>query len=42
LRAYLIDREKQVRNIYGLGFLDPRLLVSDVHTLLDEVRTAQN
>ncbi len=36
LRVYLIDRHKRVRNIYGLGFLDPRLLIADVRTLLME------
>jgi cytochrome oxidase Cu insertion factor (SCO1/SenC/PrrC family) len=40
LRAYLIDRHKRIRNIYGLGFLDPRLLVADVHTLLAEEQAA--
>ncbi len=40
LRAYLIDRNKRIRNIYGLGFLDPRLLVADVQTLLAEERAA--
>jgi len=38
LRVYLIDRSGQVRNIYGLGFLDPRLLMADVRTLLVEER----
>ena len=36
LRVYLIDRQRRVRNIYGLGFLDPRLLLADVRTLLGE------
>ncbi|WP_158498752.1 SCO family protein [Magnetospira sp. QH-2] len=36
LRVYLIDRKKMVRNIYGLGFLDPRLLLTDIQTLLME------
>ena len=36
LRMYLIDREGQIRNVYGLGFMDPRLLVGDVETLLLE------
>ncbi|MCP5371760.1 MAG: SCO family protein [Hyphomicrobiales bacterium] len=40
LRVYLVDRRGRVRNIYGLGFLDPRLLVADVHTLLAEERRA--
>jgi len=41
LRAYLIDRGGHIRNIYGLGFLDPRLLVTDVYTLLMEEGMAQ-
>jgi len=36
LRVYLIDRRGRVRNVYGLGFLDPRLLLADVETLLME------
>lgn len=40
LRVYLIDRAGRVRNIYGLEFLDPRLLVADVRTLLLEERRA--
>ena len=36
LRVYLIDRAGQVRNIYDLSFLDPRLIVADVKTLLLE------
>ncbi|MGH7310290.1 MAG: SCO family protein [Candidatus Rokuibacteriota bacterium] len=38
LRVYLIDGERRIRNIYGLDFLDPRLLVTDVRTLLLEER----
>ncbi len=41
LRAYLIDRNGKIRNIYGLGFLDPRLLVTDVYTLLMEEGTVK-
>jgi cytochrome oxidase Cu insertion factor (SCO1/SenC/PrrC family) len=40
LRAYLIDRQLRVRNIYGLEMLDPRLLLADVRTLLAEERAA--
>ncbi len=40
LRMYLIDRQGRVRNVYGLGFLDPRLLLVDIETLLME--EAQN
>lgn len=42
LRVYLIDRQKRVRNIYGLGFLDPRLLLADARTLLLEERAGEN
>jgi len=36
LRLYLVDRHGDIRNIYGLGLLDPRLLFADVLTLLME------
>jgi len=36
LRVYLIDREGRIRNIYSLGFMDPRLVVTDIRTLLLE------
>ena len=36
LRVYLIDRNKQVRNIYSLSFLHPDILINDVKTLLME------
>jgi cytochrome oxidase Cu insertion factor (SCO1/SenC/PrrC family) len=36
VRVYLVDREGMVRNIYSFGLLDPRLLVTDVRTLLME------
>lgn len=36
LRVYLVDRNGWVRNVYGLGFLDPRLVIADVRTLLAE------
>lgn len=36
LRMYLVDREGDIRNIYGLGLIDPRLLMTDVETLLME------
>jgi len=38
LRVYLIDRERQVRNIYSISFLHPDLLINDVKTLLMEAR----
>ncbi len=36
LRVYLIDSRRRIRNIYSLGFLDPRLVITDVRTLLLE------
>jgi cytochrome oxidase Cu insertion factor (SCO1/SenC/PrrC family) len=41
LRVYLIDRHGRIRNIYGLDFLDPRLLLNDVRTLVLEEREAR-
>jgi len=41
LRVYLIDRRGAIRNIYGLGFLDPRLLLADIRTLLMEEQAAK-
>jgi len=38
LRVYLIDRPCRIRNIYSYGFLDPRLVVTDVRTLMIEER----
>jgi cytochrome oxidase Cu insertion factor (SCO1/SenC/PrrC family) len=38
LRVYLIDPQQRIRNIYGLDFLDPELLLADVRTLLVEER----
>lgn len=40
LRVFLIDGDRQVRNIYSVGFLDPRLVMTDVRTLLAERRSA--
>jgi cytochrome c peroxidase len=34
LRVFLIDRDKQIRNIYSVSFLHPDLLINDVKTLL--------
>jgi cytochrome oxidase Cu insertion factor (SCO1/SenC/PrrC family) len=36
VRAFLIDREGRIRNIYSSGTLDPRLVIADVKTLLLE------
>lgn len=36
LRLYLVDAKGHIRNIYGLGTLDPRLLMADIATLLLE------
>ncbi|MCX7089318.1 MAG: SCO family protein [Methylococcales bacterium] len=34
LRVYLIDKNKQLRNIYSVSFLHPDTLINDVKTLL--------
>jgi cytochrome oxidase Cu insertion factor (SCO1/SenC/PrrC family) len=39
LRVYLIDHRQQLRNIYSYGLLDPRLVMTDVRTLLMEQKT---
>lgn len=36
LRIFLVDGAGQIRNIYGLGLIDPRLLMTDVETLMME------
>ena len=36
LRVYLIDSQKRIRNIYGYGLLDPRLVLADIRTLMLE------
>lgn len=41
LRVYLIDLEKQIRNIYSVSFLHPDILMNDLETLLMESRTFQ-
>jgi cytochrome oxidase Cu insertion factor (SCO1/SenC/PrrC family) len=35
-RAFLVDREGLIRNIYSLDFFDPALVLNDVRTLLLE------
>jgi cytochrome oxidase Cu insertion factor (SCO1/SenC/PrrC family) len=40
VRVYLIDRQGRIRNIYSFGMLDPRLIVTDVRTLLLEETSA--
>jgi len=40
VRVYLIDRQAMVRNIYSFGLLDPRLLITDVRTLLVEEKAS--
>jgi len=39
-RAFLVDRSGRVRNIYSLDFLDPKLVMTDIKTLLLEEKTA--
>ena len=36
LRVFLVDRAGQVRNIYSMDFLDPKLLLADILTLARE------
>jgi cytochrome oxidase Cu insertion factor (SCO1/SenC/PrrC family) len=36
VRVYLIDRNGMIRNIYSYGLLDPRMVLTDVRTLLME------
>lgn len=40
VRVYLIDRDGQVRNIYSFGMLDPRMVMTDIRTLLIEEERA--
>lgn len=42
LRVFLIDQEGMVRNIYAYGMLDPRMVVTDVRTLLMEMNVGVN
>ena len=39
-RAFLVDREGRIRNIYSLDFLDPKLVLNDVRTLLLDDQSA--
>ncbi len=41
LKAYLIDKEGMIRNIYGIDLLHPDVLIADVETLLLERKVAQ-
>ena len=40
LRLFLVDDQGRVRNVYGLGMIDPRLLMNDIETLLLEAEAA--
>ncbi|MDT8424856.1 MAG: cytochrome c peroxidase [Methyloprofundus sp.] len=42
LRVYLIDTNKQVRNIYSVDFLHADTLINDVKTLLSDVHTQKS
>jgi hypothetical protein len=35
-KVFLIDGEHRIRNVYGSGFLDARILIRDLETLLGE------
>lgn len=41
VRVYLIDRKGMVRNIYSFGMLDPRMVMTDIRTLLLEESRAE-
>jgi len=46
LRVYLIDKDKQLRNIYSVSFLQPDMLINDIKTVLlaekkPEIRAAK-
>ncbi|MFA5985427.1 MAG: cytochrome c peroxidase [Methylococcaceae bacterium] len=41
LRVYLIDQNKQIRNIYSVAFLHPDTLINDIKTVLLSVASAQ-
>ena len=36
LKVFLVDADRRVRNIYSTGFLDERIVVNDVRTVLAE------
>ena len=36
-KVFLIDGERRIRNVYGSGFLDARILMRDLETLLGEL-----
>ncbi|MEP3475452.1 MAG: SCO family protein [Hyphomicrobiales bacterium] len=38
LRLFLVDETGQIRNIYGLGMIDPRLIMADIETLIKETK----
>lgn len=38
LRVYLIDRQKQVRNIYSVSFLHPDIILGDIRTLMGQMQ----
>ena len=40
-KVFLIDGERRVRNVYGSGFLDARILLLDLETLLRERKSGK-
>jgi cytochrome oxidase Cu insertion factor (SCO1/SenC/PrrC family) len=42
LRVFLVDATGEIRNIYSSGTLDPRLVLSDVRTLMMESAPSGN
>lgn len=41
LRAYLIDKEGYIRNIYSVDFLHPKILLADIETVILENQKAE-
>lgn len=42
LRVYLIDKKKQLRNIYSVDFLHPDTLINDIKTVLNDNASSSN
>jgi cytochrome oxidase Cu insertion factor (SCO1/SenC/PrrC family) len=36
MKVFLVDGQRRIRNVYSAGFLDPRILVNDLLTVLAE------
>ena len=40
LKVFLVDENRDIRNVYSTGLLDPRLVMNDLRTVLSEFQTA--